>query len=58
MFLPEVFGSDRVHVEPLLTRAIEVAVDLAEADLPLGGGGVLVAGSVTLAGEARALLQS
>lgn len=54
----EVFGSDRVHVEPLLTRAIEVAVDLAEADLPLGGGGVLVAGSVTLAGEARALLQS
>jgi dihydrofolate synthase/folylpolyglutamate synthase len=54
----EVFGAERVHVQPLLTRAVEEAVDLAETDLPLGGGGVLVTGSVTLAGEARALLRS
>jgi dihydrofolate synthase / folylpolyglutamate synthase len=53
----EVFGVDRVVVEPQLADAVERAIELAEGDDPQGGGGVLVTGSVTLAGEARSLLR-
>ncbi|MCZ2819651.1 bifunctional folylpolyglutamate synthase/dihydrofolate synthase [Modestobacter sp. VKM Ac-2977] len=54
----DVFGADRVSVHPLLTDALESAIELAEAgpDDALGGSGVLVTGSVITAGEARALL--
>jgi dihydrofolate synthase/folylpolyglutamate synthase len=54
----EVFGPDRVVVEPRLDDAIETAVRLAEdsADGVLVGSGVLVTGSVVTAGEARMLL--
>ncbi len=55
-----VFGSERVEVAPRLDDALDVAVGLAEsvdADaIGLGGGGVLVTGSVITAGEARRLL--
>jgi dihydrofolate synthase/folylpolyglutamate synthase len=55
-----IFGSDRVVVERRLDDAIERAVTLADAGLGdgigLGGGGVLVTGSVITAGEARTLL--
>lgn len=46
---------DRVHEAASLPDAIQQAVDLAEADGDLFGG-VVVAGSVTLAGEVRDLL--
>ena len=54
----EVFGADRVTVEPRLDDAIETAVRLAEdtGDDILAGVGVLVTGSVVTAGEARTLL--
>ena len=54
----EVFGADRVTVEPRLDDAIETAVRLAEdtGDDVLSGSGVLVTGSVVTAGEARTLL--
>ncbi len=54
----EVFGPDRVSVEPRLDDAIETAVRLAEdtGDDMLSGTGVLVIGSVVTAGEARLLL--
>jgi dihydrofolate synthase/folylpolyglutamate synthase len=54
----EVFGEDRVTVEPRLDDALEAAVRLAEenADGVLSGAGVLVTGSVVTAGEARTLL--
>jgi dihydrofolate synthase/folylpolyglutamate synthase len=54
----EVFGADRVTVEPRLDDAIESAIRLAEddADGVLVGAGVLVTGSVVTAGEARRLL--
>jgi dihydrofolate synthase/folylpolyglutamate synthase len=54
----DVFGADRVSVHPLLTEALESAIELAEAgpDDALGGSGVLVTGSVITAGEARTLL--
>jgi len=54
----EYFGADRVEVELRLDGAIEAAVRLAEDDDdgPMGGGGVLVTGSVVTAGEARVLL--
>jgi dihydrofolate synthase/folylpolyglutamate synthase len=55
-----VFGSDRVVVARRLEEAIDAAVGLAEAGdadaIGLGGGGVLVTGSVITAGEARQLL--
>ena len=56
----EVFGADRVHVEPRLDDAIETAVRLAEdtGDDLLAGSGVLITGSVVTAGEARTLLGS
>jgi dihydrofolate synthase/folylpolyglutamate synthase len=54
----EVFGADRVTVEPRLDDAIETAIQVAEesADGVLAGSGVLVTGSVVTAGEARTLL--
>ncbi|HYT10063.1 MAG TPA: folylpolyglutamate synthase/dihydrofolate synthase family protein [Mycobacteriales bacterium] len=53
----EVFGADRVAVEPRLDDALETAVRLAEeGEDQLGGSGVLVTGSVVTAGEARTLL--
>ncbi len=50
----EVFGPDRVRVAPSMADAIEVAVGLADVAGP--GAGVLIAGSVIAAGQARALL--
>jgi dihydrofolate synthase/folylpolyglutamate synthase len=54
----DVFGADRVSVNPRLGEAITEAIELAEAgpDDALGGSGVLVTGSVITAGEARTLL--
>jgi dihydrofolate synthase/folylpolyglutamate synthase len=54
----DVFGSDRVSVNPRLPEAITEAIELAEAgpDDALGGSGVLVTGSVITAGEARTIL--
>jgi dihydrofolate synthase/folylpolyglutamate synthase len=55
----EVFGADRVRVEPELPDAIEVAVTLAETDVDgeLAGVGVLVTGSVITVADARKLLK-
>jgi dihydrofolate synthase/folylpolyglutamate synthase len=55
----EVFGAERVTVEPRLDDALETAVRLAEKspDGVLSGAGVLVTGSVITAGEARTLLR-
>ncbi|WP_134764930.1 folylpolyglutamate synthase/dihydrofolate synthase family protein [Nocardioides sp. 1609] len=57
----EVFGEDRVTVEPRLAEAIEQAATLAEAgevlSSSLSSGAVLVTGSVITVGEARALLK-
>ncbi|WP_428530791.1 bifunctional folylpolyglutamate synthase/dihydrofolate synthase [Propionicimonas sp.] len=50
----EVFGADRVVVAASMAEAIDEAVRLADEAGP--GAGVLVAGSVYAAGEARALL--
>jgi dihydrofolate synthase / folylpolyglutamate synthase len=53
----QIFGSERVVVEPQLDDAIEAAVQLAEeGEEQIGGSGVLVTGSVVTAGEARTLL--
>ncbi|MBB5934891.1 bifunctional tetrahydrofolate synthase/dihydrofolate synthase [Streptomyces zagrosensis] len=52
----EIFGPDRVQVEPRLDEALEVAVTLAEEDSEFAGAGVLVTGSVITVGEARLLL--
>jgi dihydrofolate synthase/folylpolyglutamate synthase len=54
----EVFGADRVRVEPRLDDALSAAVELAEDNDEglLAGAGVLVPGSVVTAGEARVLL--
>jgi dihydrofolate synthase/folylpolyglutamate synthase len=58
----EVFGEDRVTIEPDLRDAIDRAAALAEAGAAygeaMGSGGVLVTGSVVTVGEARALLRS
>jgi dihydrofolate synthase/folylpolyglutamate synthase len=51
----EIFGAERVQVAPRLDDAIELAVNLAEAD-GAGIAGVLVTGSVVAVGEARTLL--
>ena len=50
----EAFGAERVHVRESLPDALDLAVTLA--DEAGAGAGILVAGSVILAGEARALL--
>jgi dihydrofolate synthase/folylpolyglutamate synthase len=54
----EVFGEERVRVEPYLPDAIEAAVNLAETDLEgeLSGVGVLITGSVVTVADARTLL--
>ena len=48
----EVFGEERVSVEPVLEQAIEQARELAEEE-GASGAGVIVTGSVVTAGEAR-----
>jgi len=56
----EVYGEDRVTVEPRLADAIDRAVALAEegsGSSSIGTGGVLVTGSVVTAGEARTMLK-
>ncbi|WP_051950693.1 bifunctional tetrahydrofolate synthase/dihydrofolate synthase [Actinacidiphila yeochonensis] len=52
----EVFGEERVQVEPRLDDALEAAVTLAEEEGAYAGAGVLVTGSVVTVGEARLLL--
>lgn len=52
----DVFGEERVWVEPSLPDALDRAATLAEEVNDYGGAGVLVAGSVVLAGEAKRLL--
>jgi dihydrofolate synthase / folylpolyglutamate synthase len=54
----EVFGEERVRVEPYLPDAIEVAVALAEADVDggLASAGILITGSVITVADARTLL--
>nr|WP_258037010.1 folylpolyglutamate synthase/dihydrofolate synthase family protein [Streptomyces sp. SM14] len=52
----EIFGEDRVQVEPRLDDAIEAAITLAEESDEYAGAGVLVTGSVITVGEARLLL--
>ncbi|AXG77840.1 bifunctional tetrahydrofolate synthase/dihydrofolate synthase [Streptomyces paludis] len=53
----EVFGDDRVQVEPRLDDALEAAITLAEEESEFAGAGVLVTGSVITVGEARLLLR-
>ncbi|MFJ9414079.1 bifunctional folylpolyglutamate synthase/dihydrofolate synthase [Streptomyces sp. NPDC101227] len=52
----EVFGAERVVVEPRLDDALEAAITLAEEEGEFSGAGVLVTGSVITVGEARLLL--
>nr|WP_323379360.1 folylpolyglutamate synthase/dihydrofolate synthase family protein [Streptomyces durbertensis] len=52
----EVFGEERVRVEPRLDDALEAAITLAEEEDEYAGAGVLVTGSVITVGEARVLL--
>jgi dihydrofolate synthase/folylpolyglutamate synthase len=52
----EVFGEDRVQVEPRLDDALDAAVSLAEEEHEFAAAGVLVTGSVITTGEARLLL--
>ncbi|MBF6063319.1 bifunctional folylpolyglutamate synthase/dihydrofolate synthase [Nocardia terpenica] len=47
-----IFGPDRVHTEPTLERAI----DLARHQISPPNGGVLITGSIVTAGEARTIL--
>jgi dihydrofolate synthase/folylpolyglutamate synthase len=54
----DVFGDERVIVEPELPDALERAVESADTEGGLGGSGVLVTGSVTVVGEARRLLRT
>ncbi|MCF0095043.1 folylpolyglutamate synthase/dihydrofolate synthase family protein [Micromonospora sp. MH99] len=55
----EIFGEERVEVAEELPDAIELAVALAEEDVPgeLSGVGVLVTGSVVTVADARRLLK-
>src|SRR6266545_1408273 len=55
----EVFGPDRVSVEPELPDAIAAGVALAESDMDgeLGAVGVLITGSVMTVADARKLLR-
>jgi dihydrofolate synthase/folylpolyglutamate synthase len=54
----EVFGADRVRVEPAFPDAIDAAVTLAESDVDIetGAVAVLVTGSVVTVADARKLL--
>ncbi|PRW64700.1 bifunctional tetrahydrofolate synthase/dihydrofolate synthase [Actinopolyspora mortivallis] len=55
----ELFGRERVHVEPRLDDAVASAITLAEQTTDpnesLSGAGIVITGSVVTAGEARAL---
>ena len=55
----DIFGPDRIVVEPRLDNAVETAIQMAEeTEDPaesVSGGGVVITGSVVTAGEARAL---
>ncbi|MDR7300984.1 dihydrofolate synthase/folylpolyglutamate synthase [Haloactinomyces albus] len=55
----EVFGQERIGVEPRLDDAVESAIGMAEETSDPGeaisGGGVVITGSVVTAGEGRAL---
>lgn len=55
----DVFGMDRIVVEPRLDDAVETAIQMAEEITDdtetVSGGGVLITGSVVTAGEGRAL---
>ncbi|WP_460962381.1 bifunctional tetrahydrofolate synthase/dihydrofolate synthase [Parasphingorhabdus pacifica] len=55
----DIFGPDRIVVEPRLDDAVETAIGMAEeTDEPgesVSGGGVVITGSVVTAGEGRAL---
>ncbi|MEU3604137.1 folylpolyglutamate synthase/dihydrofolate synthase family protein [Streptomyces sp. NPDC035033] len=53
----EVFGEERVVVEPRLPDALEAAITLAEEEAEYGGAGVLVTGSIFTVGDARLLLK-
>ena len=56
----DVFGDERVRVEPRLPDALEAAYELLEDDTELvgtRGGGVLVTGSLVTVGEARTMLR-
>ncbi len=57
----EIFGEDRVSINPSLADAIDQAAGLAETGegrgQSLGSGAVLVTGSVVTVGEARAMLR-
>jgi dihydrofolate synthase/folylpolyglutamate synthase len=53
----DVLGDDRVESVERLDAALDRAIELAELGSPVGvGAGVIVTGSVTMAGEARLLL--
>ncbi|NYH79716.1 dihydrofolate synthase/folylpolyglutamate synthase [Actinopolyspora biskrensis] len=55
----ELFGRERVHVEPRLDDAVASAISLAEHTSDpsdsISGAGIVITGSVVTAGEARAL---
>ncbi|CAM4032862.1 folylpolyglutamate synthase/dihydrofolate synthase family protein [Kibdelosporangium persicum] len=55
----DIFGDERIVVQPRLDAALETAVQLVEEvgepNEPLAGGGIVVTGSVVTAGEARTL---
>jgi dihydrofolate synthase/folylpolyglutamate synthase len=55
----EIFGPERVEVAEEIPDAIEVAVALAEENVPgeLSGVGVLITGSVVTVADARRLLK-
>ncbi|MGZ5405824.1 MAG: glutamate ligase domain-containing protein, partial [Nocardioides sp.] len=55
----EIYGDDRVSVEPRLADAIDRATALAEEGESgsIGAGAVLVTGSVVTVGEARTMLK-
>ena len=52
----DIFGEERVWIESKLEDALDRAVTLAEEVNDYGGAGVLVTGSVVLAGEAKRLM--
>ena len=53
-----VFGDERVHEAQRLDDAIDMAVGLADRGDDIGGGGVLITGSVVTSGDARTLLRA
>ena len=53
----DIFGAERVDVATHLDEAISIAVERADEDDDFGGAGVLITGSVALAGQARRLLK-